>query len=50
MLIDKEKCIGCEECIPYCPVGAIRLAEGGSVSEIDQDAFERIRKSHHRLP
>ncbi|MBA4421941.1 MAG: 4Fe-4S ferredoxin [Syntrophus sp. (in: bacteria)] len=36
MLIDREKCIGCEECFPYCPVGAIRLAEGGSVSEIDQ--------------
>lgn len=37
MLIDQEKCIGCEECIPYCPVGAIRPAEGGSISEIDQD-------------
>ncbi len=39
MLIDKEKCIGCEECHPYCPVGAIRpVEEEGSVSEIDQDA------------
>jgi NAD-dependent dihydropyrimidine dehydrogenase PreA subunit len=36
MLINQEMCIGCEECHPYCPVGAIRLAEGGSVSEIDQ--------------
>jgi len=38
MLIDKEKCIGCEECHPYCPVGAINSVEreGGSVSEIDQ--------------
>jgi len=39
MLIDKEKCIGCEECHPYCPVGAISSVEteNGTVSEIDQD-------------
>lgn len=39
MLIDKEKCIGCEECQPYCPVGAISSVEteSGTVSEIDQD-------------
>ncbi|MEW6673666.1 MAG: 4Fe-4S dicluster domain-containing protein [Thermodesulfobacteriota bacterium] len=39
MLIDKEKCIGCEECHPYCTVGAISSVEGanGTVSEIDQD-------------
>jgi Pyruvate/2-oxoacid:ferredoxin oxidoreductase delta subunit len=38
MLIDKEKCVGCDECHPYCPVGAIRAveSEGRSVSEIDQ--------------
>jgi len=38
MLIDKEKCIGCEECHPYCPVSAIATTEweGGHVSEIDQ--------------
>jgi Pyruvate/2-oxoacid:ferredoxin oxidoreductase delta subunit len=40
MIIDKEKCIGCEECHPYCPVGAIATVdwEGNTVSEIDQDA------------
>jgi Pyruvate/2-oxoacid:ferredoxin oxidoreductase delta subunit len=39
MQIDPEKCIGCDECHPYCPVGAIRSVErqGGPVSEIDQD-------------
>jgi Pyruvate/2-oxoacid:ferredoxin oxidoreductase delta subunit len=38
MLIDKETCIGCEDCHPYCPVGAIHTieAESGPVSEIDQ--------------
>ena len=38
MLIDKENCIGCEECHPYCPVEAIRSVEwkGGVVSEVDQ--------------
>ncbi|MEW6671811.1 MAG: 4Fe-4S binding protein [Thermodesulfobacteriota bacterium] len=40
MIIDKEKCIGCERCHPYCPVGAIATVEweGESVSEIDQEA------------
>ncbi|MCE5264452.1 MAG: 4Fe-4S binding protein [Deltaproteobacteria bacterium] len=35
MLIDPEKCIGCDECHPYCPVGAIRSE--GEVSVIDQE-------------
>lgn len=39
MKIDKEKCIGCEDCHPYCPVGAIGSVEceGQPISEIDQD-------------
>ncbi len=38
MLIDKEKCIGCDECHPYCPVGAISSVEWerNNVSEINQ--------------
>lgn len=35
MKIDAERCIGCESCIPYCPVGAISL--NGDTSEIDLD-------------
>ncbi len=40
MLIDKDTCIGCEECHPYCPVGAISSIEweDGTVSEISQEA------------
>ncbi|MEL1135582.1 4Fe-4S binding protein [Desulfitobacterium sp. THU1] len=27
MLIDKEKCIGCGICVPYCPTGAISMSD-----------------------
>jgi len=39
MNIDKELCIGCEECIPYCTVGAIKTVEweDETKSEVDQD-------------
>ena len=36
MKIDTEKCIGCGICLPYCPAGAISLAEKKAC--IDQDA------------
>ena len=35
MQIDQELCIGCGQCVPYCPVNAIRLED--DVSEIDLD-------------
>jgi NAD-dependent dihydropyrimidine dehydrogenase PreA subunit len=35
MFIDQEVCIGCEECIPYCPVDAIKVVDGAV--EIDFD-------------
>jgi NAD-dependent dihydropyrimidine dehydrogenase PreA subunit len=34
MRIDPDICIGCGQCVPYCPMGAIHLTEGG-VFEID---------------
>ncbi len=36
MRVDQETCTGCGECLPYCPVGAITLAEG--VAQSDQDS------------
>lgn len=35
MKIDPEKCIGCLECLDFCPVGAI--LEGDSVAAIDRE-------------
>jgi len=35
MQIDQELCTGCGQCVPYCPVNAIRLED--DISEIDFD-------------
>lgn len=35
MLINQEKCIGCEECLEYCPVSAIGMED--EKARIDQD-------------
>lgn len=42
MRVDSEKCVGCERCVSYCPVGAIHVAEregkpGKKRSWIDED-------------
>jgi Pyruvate/2-oxoacid:ferredoxin oxidoreductase delta subunit len=39
MVVDEEKCTGCEMCQPYCPMTAIETIDGpsGSISRIDQD-------------
>ncbi len=36
MLVDQEKCIGCEVCVPYCPAAAISVMD--EKASIDQDA------------
>ena len=28
--VDKEKCIGCATCVPYCPEASIEMANRGS--------------------
>jgi len=35
MKIDESKCVGCGQCVPYCPVGAISLADVKAI--IDED-------------
>ena len=35
MIIDQEKCTGCEQCIEYCPVSAIRIDD--EKANINQD-------------
>lgn len=33
--VDKDECIGCETCVPACPVEAITMVDG--VAVIDQE-------------
>ncbi|BBO73144.1 4Fe-4S ferredoxin [Desulfosarcina widdelii] len=36
MFIDEESCLGCGQCVPYCPVGAINLDEDCASIDIDE--------------
>ena len=40
MRVDEEKCVGCLECIDYCPVGAIREVTGGIVTIDEEECVE----------
>lgn len=33
--ISKDLCVGCEECVPYCPMGAISVSDG--IAQVDMD-------------
>lgn len=35
MRVDEVTCSGCGECLPYCPVGAIAMADGVAVADQD---------------
>lgn len=35
IIVDKDKCIGCESCVAICPVGAITMQEGKA--RVDKD-------------
>lgn len=41
MQVDQDTCIGCGECLPYCPVGVISLVDGVAVA--DQDGCVECR-------
>jgi len=36
MLIDKERCIGCGRCVPYCPMNAITLENKKAEVQLDE--------------
>ena len=36
MEIDKEKCVGCGNCVPYCTMGVIRIEDGLAVVNEDE--------------
>lgn len=38
MIIDKDLCIGCGECIPYCPVGALGMLDDQAEIDLDECA------------
>lgn len=37
-IVDKEKCEGCEECVPACPTEAIAMVDGKA--QVDPDLCE----------
>ncbi|MFB3818888.1 MAG: DUF362 domain-containing protein [Candidatus Methylomirabilales bacterium] len=47
MLVREERCTGCEECVAYCPTGAIAIENG--VAVIDREQCVECYNCH-RLP
>ena len=46
--LDKEKCVGCTNCIKRCPTQAIRVREGKA--QIISETVHRLRRVHPGLP
>jgi carbon-monoxide dehydrogenase iron sulfur subunit len=44
VLLDEEKCIGCDWCVLACPFGVIRLDEGRHVVVKCDQCFERVQR------
>ena len=37
MRIDEKECVGCRQCLVYCPMGAISMDEEAEAAMIDED-------------
>ena len=48
MKINKEKCVGCANCIPVCSVGAIFIADDG-LAEINRETCVECHNCHRSL-
>ena len=48
MKIDKQKCVGCANCIPVCPVGAIYIGDDG-LSEVNSETCVECHNCHRSL-
>ena len=48
MKILKEKCVGCANCVPVCPVGAIYIADDG-LSEINSETCVECHNCYRSL-
>lgn len=48
MHVDKTKCIGCANCVPVCPMGAIYIGDDG-LSEIDLESCVECQACHRGM-
>ena len=48
MLINPAKCVGCGNCVPVCPMGAISVAN--RMADVDQDACVECNTCYRFLP
>lgn len=46
--VDAEECVGCETCVPACPVEAISM--DGDVAVIDQEACTQCKACIDECP